>query len=345
MRMELLTRTIVPALAASEAIREVVVLWQDPISPLPSIPLARVVRAPNRSLNNRYNVSLLSLATCSAIVLDDDHLCEPRCVGWLWDNWNRAYPPPSLLGTVGRKLHNKTLNYRYIMPKKGQEPSEGKANFVLPPYMVSAALMNAYSAPQVLTARRYVDEQMAHCDDILLNEMAWSERLVVTRLKWGFGFFANRSQNISVTGISAIRKKDRIAGRTECSKWIMDHFSAKLGPRNGRPRIVDSQNVLCAKRTLCALRQAKRDLQGLDGRALQSLPSQPALSLERGPRFPRNLTVGVVSNEFFTQDIGRMGGFPNPTVNLTPTRTQPNPNPNPNPNTPNRFRMVNWPAG
>ena len=323
MRMELLTRTIVPALAASEAIREVVVLWQDPISPLPSIPLARVVRAPNRSLNNRYNVSLLSLGTCSAIVLDDDHLCEPRCVGWLWDNWNRAYPPPSLLGTVGRKLHNKTLNYRYIMPKKGQEPSEGKANFVLPPYMVSAALMNAYSAPQVLTARRYVDEQMAHCDDILLNEMAWSERLVVTRLKWGFGFFANRSQNISVTGISAISKKNRIAGRTECSKWIMDHFSAKLGPRNGRPRVVDSQNVLCAKRTLCALRQAKRDLQGLDGRALQSLPSQPALSHERGPRFPRNLTVGVVSNEFFTQDIGRMGGFPNPTVNLTPTRTQP----------------------
>ena len=310
--MELLTSKIVPELARAEGMREVVVLWQDPISPLPSIPFARVVRAPNRSLNNRYNVRLLQLATCSAIVLDDDHFCEQRCVGWLWDNWNRAYPPPSLLGTVGRKLDE---NLNYILPRhKHREPIEGKANFVLPPYMVSAALMNAYSAPQVLTARRYVDEQAAHCDDILLNEMAWSERLVVTRLKWGFGYFRNRSKNISDTGLGS--KKHRAAGRTECTKWIMDHFSAKLGPRNGKPRVVDSQNILCARRTMCAIHQAENDREGLNGRALQSLPSHPAHKHGR-LRFPRNLTVGVVSNEFFSQDIGRMGG---------PNLTHPNPN-------------------
>ena len=89
----------------------------------------------------------------------------------------------------------------------------------------------------------------------------------------------------------------------------MDHFSGKLGARNRRPRVVDSVNVLCAHRTQCQENQAARDLKGEGGRALQALPSRPALSPKRGVRFPRNLTVGVVSNEFFSQDIGRMGGF------------------------------------
>ena len=307
--MELLTSQIVPALAKSAAMREVVVIWQDPVSPMPSIPLARVVRAPNRSLNNRYNVRLLALATCSAIVLDDDHFCEDRCVGWLWDNWNRAYPPPSLLGTVGRKL---TKNFNYHLPRvRGQEPQDGRANFVLPPYMVSAALMNAYSAPQALAARRYVDEQSAHCDDILLNEMAWSERLVVTRMPWGFGFFRNRTKKIVVRGLGS--NKNRAAARTECAIWIMDHFRDKLGPRNGRPRVVDLNEVLCsAKRTQCWEHQQERDREGSNGRALQQLNTLRAKTQRRHLRFPRNLTVGVVGNEFFSQDLGRMGGFLQP---------------------------------
>ena len=35
----------------------------------------------------------------------------------------------------------------------------------------------------------------------------------------------------------------------------------------------------------------------------------PALEADNVQYFPRNLTVGVVANEFFSQDVGRMGGF------------------------------------
>ena len=144
-------------------------------------------------------------------------------VGWLWDNWNRAHPPPSLLGTVGRKLDK---NDKYVLPRhKGQEPIFNKANFVLPPYMISAALMNAYSAPPLLPARRYVDEQTAHCDDILLNEMAWSERLVVTRLTWGFGFWANKSANITSSGLS--KKRNRAAARFRRRTGVYDSAKNK----------------------------------------------------------------------------------------------------------------------
>eukprot|EP00964_Phaeocystis_antarctica_P041515 scaffold23747_cov58-Phaeocystis_antarctica.AAC.1 len=144
-------------------------------------------------------------------------------VGWLWDNWNQAHPPPSLLGTVGRKLDK---NDKYVLPRhKGQEPIFNKANFVLPPYMISAALMNAYSAPPLLPARRYVDEQTAHCDDILLNEMAWSERLVVTRLTWGFGFWANKSANITSSGLS--KKRNRAAARFRRRTGVYDSAKNK----------------------------------------------------------------------------------------------------------------------
>ena len=88
-RLEFLRTTIVPGLAKSMAMREVVVLWQDPTKPTPSISLARVVRMPNSSLNNRYRVPLL--ATCSAFLLDDDHMCDQKCVDSLWPSWNHAY--------------------------------------------------------------------------------------------------------------------------------------------------------------------------------------------------------------------------------------------------------------
>ena len=88
-RLNCLKTKIVPALAKSMAMREVVVLWQDPTKPTPSISLARVVRMPNSSLNNRYRVPLL--ATCSAFLLDDDHMCDQKCVDSLWPSWNHAY--------------------------------------------------------------------------------------------------------------------------------------------------------------------------------------------------------------------------------------------------------------
>ena len=66
--------------------------------------------------------------------------------------------------TAGRAS---TAKGRCIM----QDVRPGKTTYVLPPYMVSKALMDAYSAPRLQAARRYVDEQAAHCDDILINEV------------------------------------------------------------------------------------------------------------------------------------------------------------------------------
>ena len=74
--------------------------------------------------------------------------------------WRTSRPSPSLLGFKVRG--NVNNSYR---TDKGM-------NYVLPPFLASRRLCEVYSSRRFAELRRYVDEQAAHCDDLLLNLVA-----------------------------------------------------------------------------------------------------------------------------------------------------------------------------
>ena len=127
--------------------------------------------------------------------------------------------------TAGRAS---TAKGRCIM----QDVRPGKTTYVLPPYMVSKALMDAYSAPRLQAARRYVDEQAAHCDDILINEVARAERLVVLCLKHFFGFTVEQTRGRRSREPAYPRQANRTALRTECARWSWNTY---FSIRHARP--------------------------------------------------------------------------------------------------------------
>ena len=101
--------------------------------------------------------------------------------------------------------------------------------YVLPPYMTTRGLMKAYSSPRYAVMRKYVDEQVGHCDDLLLNEVAKAERVKVAcclkRLP-GFEFMPSATTWGTLSHRVGV---DRTGTRTECAQWLASRFSQRSG--------------------------------------------------------------------------------------------------------------------
>lgn len=223
-------RTLVLALNASSVVSDVLVLWNAADAPPRNLTSYLTDARPGwkvgletvrtSSLNHRYAIPLRRSNACSFFVFDDDHVVQKDgALGKMMSAWQTSRPSPSLLGFKVRG--NVNNSYR----------TDRGMNYVLPPFLVSRRLCDVYSSRRFAELRRYVDEQAAHCDDLLLNLVASEEKLVV--------------QRAAVTGITGVRLGDGVSDqdnrtvlRTECMRHLEAGVAA-LGGGVFPPYVVD----------------------------------------------------------------------------------------------------------
>jgi len=239
---------------------EVIFIWNsasDGISPppLPSPTLRpiRLIVADHNSLNNRWNHSIYP-KTDAVLMMDDDLMLPIPTIGNLFSRWK--YDTDQLVGVVGRNYVDPTYVYpkncckmyekfeKDCMKAGATDPAANclakvnteewhsmdsfcdNARFVLPKGMFfHRKFLRLYTFWKRKPLRKYVDVQGAHCDDVAFN-------YVVQNATGKPGVVLNdevidlpESNSGLYDGSSEASKQLRLDQRTECVKWIKEHFN------------------------------------------------------------------------------------------------------------------------
>ncbi|BGP35412.1 hypothetical protein JCM10296v2_007250 [Rhodotorula toruloides] len=218
----------------ADTVAGIVLVWNRPgVEPPAGLPKSvKVVRAPVNSLNNRWTLTRGLVKTPGMVVTDNDLvLSKPalRCLHRVWHSH-----PTRLIGPFVRRRDGSS----YVLDELVARPSP--YNFVLPRALVgSAELVGRYAEKEWEDARRYVDEQEAHCDDILLNlivgQTTRKAPLRVALPPGSIGDFATYCSPLNRPASSGLAdQSSRAALRSECLAHFMD-------PREGGERVFEAE--------------------------------------------------------------------------------------------------------
>ncbi|GAA5871600.1 hypothetical protein JCM3774_006308 [Rhodotorula dairenensis] len=221
-------RQILQAYASDEyadLVGSILLVWNAPDhAPPDDVPdKVTVIRAASNSLNNRWLMAPDYAQTSAVVVLDNDLLLSKsglRCLQTVQQDH-----PDRLSGPFVRRRED-TI---YVLDELVSRPSP--YNFVLPRALVGhAELLALYSEPELASLRTYVDQQEAHCDDLLLN-LAASNATGLPPLRIAlppssisdFATYCSPLDRANSAGLAD--QNDRWQHRTEC----LQHF---LSPPN-----------------------------------------------------------------------------------------------------------------
>ncbi|GAA5969782.1 hypothetical protein JCM8115_001844 [Rhodotorula mucilaginosa] len=216
-------RRILRAYASDEyadVIHSILLVWNEPDhEPPEDLPdKVVVIRAASNSLNNRWLLAPEYAQTGPVVVLDNDLLLSKsgiRCLHTVQKDH-----PDRLSGPFVRRRED-TI---YVLDELVSRPSP--YNFVLPRALVGHSdLLSLYGEPELAALRTYVDQQEAHCDDLLLN-LAISNLTGLPPLRIALppnsiGDFATYCSPLDRTNSAGLADQtDRWQHRTEC----LSHF-------------------------------------------------------------------------------------------------------------------------
>ncbi|KAJ8291762.1 Glycosyltransferase family protein 64 protein C5 [Rhodotorula toruloides] len=214
----------------ADLVARIVLVWNRPgVDPPAGLPKSvKVVRAPVNSLNNRWTLTRGLVKTPGMVVTDNDLvLSKPalKCLHRVWQSH-----PTRLIGPFVRRRDGSS----YVLDELVARPSP--YNFVLPRALVgSTELVGRYAEKEWEDERRYVDEQEAHCDDILLNlivgQTTRKAPLRVALPPGSIGDFATYCSPLNRPASSGLAdQSSRAALRTEC----LAHFMTEGGEGGGK---------------------------------------------------------------------------------------------------------------
>ncbi|BGP54624.1 hypothetical protein JCM8202v2_002211 [Rhodotorula sphaerocarpa] len=207
----------------------IILVWnapgEEPPRDLPD--KVEVIRADVNSLNNRWLLAPAYAAPGPMTVLDNDLLLSPaglRCLQAV-----QRDHPDRLIGPFVRRRED-TI---YVLDELMTRPSP--YHFVLPRALIGHSdLLELYAKEELAGLHAYVDEQEAHCDDILLNVAVSNEtRLPPLRLALppdSISDYAtycsplNREQSAGLAD-----QTDRWKYRSECLQHILTEPGFSLG--------------------------------------------------------------------------------------------------------------------
>ncbi|BGP11433.1 hypothetical protein JCM10049v2_007340 [Rhodotorula toruloides] len=206
----------------ADLVAGIVLVWNRPgVDPPAGLPKSvKVVRAPVNSLNNRWTLARGFVKAPGMVVTDNDLvLSKPalKCLHRVWQSH-----PTRLIGPFVRRRDGSS----YVLDELVARPSP--YNFVLPRALVgSTELVGRYAEKEWEEERRYVDEQEAHCDDILLNlivgQTTRKAPLRVALPPGSIGDFATYCSPLNRPASSGLAdQSSRAALRTECLEHFMD---------------------------------------------------------------------------------------------------------------------------
>ncbi|GAA5985635.1 hypothetical protein JCM10908_007052 [Rhodotorula pacifica] len=216
-------RQILRAYASDEyadVVDSVILVWNAPDhAPPAGLPdKVKVVRAGTNSLNNRWLLGPKYARSGTVVVLDNDLLLSKsgvRCLRTVQQDH-----PDRLVGPFVRRREETV----YVLDELISRSSP--YNFVLPRALVGHSdLLSLYDAPELAPLRQYVDEQEAHCDDLLLNLAASNATglppLRVALPRASIGDFATYCSPLDRTNSAGLADQtDRWKHRSEC----LQHF-------------------------------------------------------------------------------------------------------------------------
>ncbi|KNC75177.1 hypothetical protein SARC_12292 [Sphaeroforma arctica JP610] len=210
----------------------IILVWNNPDVAAPEIDGVMVLSATKNSMNNRWILPLPYIRTDAVLVLDDDLLVSKDGILCLYRWW--CLYPERPVGTFARRIETRDDSYEYVMSElfgDREIDSKGAYNIILPRIMfLSKNLMSKYAA----TSKKlldYVDDQGAHCDDILLNTLSIKDsgtiglRVVLPRDSvvdcYDIGFQRGLD---GFHGLSNTKGGNRTAMRKQCSKFVIEEL-------------------------------------------------------------------------------------------------------------------------
>ena len=203
-------------------VRKVVLVWNDKSEP-PKLPDAvTVVRMHNSSLNNRWTKVGEHIQTDAVLNLDDDVFVSKAGIICMFNWWTQHRD--RLVGPFVRKNNGREYSQDELFGKHAY-------SMVLPKVVMLDRSQHARYAKLRQPVRSYVDDQAAHCDDIVLNAMN-KEAPFRTLLPAGsvtdyFSACTKQPKNTAHAGGMALQD-NREKLRTQCLKWILDYFKRDL---------------------------------------------------------------------------------------------------------------------
>jgi hypothetical protein len=202
--------------AYSHVVGEVIIVWNDPNTTPPQLPTsARVLRMDRNSLNNRWTHGLNAARFDTILNLDDDFIVTPAAIMCMMHALQLR--PKALVGPLVR--------YFDADGEFSRSPQEGVGlpyRMILPGLaMARKSVFTAYANWSDLYS--YIDEQAAHCDDVLLNlalhhDRSEPLRLVLPPLSVG-DYGAACTSAAAKTGLST--QGNRRALRVECTRRLL----------------------------------------------------------------------------------------------------------------------------
>lgn len=159
-----------------DLVDQLIIVWNnmEVDCPIANRPGVKIVRGNVNSLNNRWTLAWPHIRTKAVLVVDDDLLVKRAGMECMLGEWNKQ--PYRLVGPFSR--HYKRGAQRLSISRKYgaihydlRESATQPYSLLLPRLlMVHRDYFVQYSElPSHL--RQYVDDQAAHCDDLLLNIM------------------------------------------------------------------------------------------------------------------------------------------------------------------------------
>lgn len=209
-------------------IHQVILVWNNPEEsvPLEVVELEgeqfKIVRMKVNSLNNRWIGVLEYVETDMVLNLDDD--VYVKRIGLLcMMNWYHR-EPNRMIAPFVRNVNGRIYVIDDLL-------NSGSYSLALPRVMMlSKSLLMQYSNRNLQSLHEYVDNQEAHCDDVLLNLVA--QRLNILPLRVALqessvvDFYSQcYIKNRNLTGGLALQDK-RAKKRTKCVNEIMDRFGS-----------------------------------------------------------------------------------------------------------------------
>lgn len=204
---------LVETYGASPFIKEIVIIWHDPLSPIPKLHFKN--RTPVRwvsntwdSLNNRFN-PLWDIKTQAVMTCDDDIFITSQEVDFMFSVWKQN--PGSLVGPYARfhTYNSTTQRYDYHVA----DPERQRYSMILTKVMfLHVDYLWDYTCLLPLSVHSFVDRHL-NCEDVALNYLVagktQSPPMAIDVLTEDYG---------TTSGISS--KSTHLTSRSECINFM-----------------------------------------------------------------------------------------------------------------------------
>lgn len=207
-------------------ISRVILVWNNPEEDVPAEVAQlesaqfKIVRMKVNSLNNRWIGVLKHVETDMILNLDDDVYVKRDGLLCMMDWYHRT--PNRMIALFVRQVKGTLYIIDDLM-------NSGSYSMALPRVMMmSKSLLTKYSNRSLTLLHQYVDNQEAHCDDVLLNLVAQKADVLPLRIVLQHNsvvdFYSEcYTKDRNMTGGLALQDK-RAKKRTKCVSDIMDRF-------------------------------------------------------------------------------------------------------------------------